>query len=453
MIRFSAALVVVAIGVLIGGVATSSLLLVYLAIGVSALALVVLAVGVALKRDELFVDAARPASSSAQERPEQSAGLHEFGQQRAPESQAVSGWPEAANWQGAQSGPAQDSVAAGAGAPWSAFGRGDSSQASSMRLGAWPPAEPGFPAAAAAASGTSAPSKPSGLRRAEPPTRADPVLPWADALPTRVDIVKGGGPAEPAPNWLADEDDKPAGPPAGGTPAAPQSPDVDDAAGHGWPATDLEAGPTLAAGTVLEEDTVLEADTTESEAITEPEANAEPEADTIAASSAAEADEDTTHAMWSTISWGADADDTDVRTEHISAGTEDSASAEDSASTEGTDDIDASAGDTEASPDATVAGIDEVGPSAGEADEVLEAGQPAEEAEPREPNDSAESSEPAEGKPSSSVGQVTVVPGVPRYHEADCILIRFMDDESLQRMTVAEAEEAGCTPCRACQPE
>ena len=54
MIRFSAGLVVVAIGVLIGGVATSKLSLVYVAIAVSAVALVVLAIGVALKREELF---------------------------------------------------------------------------------------------------------------------------------------------------------------------------------------------------------------------------------------------------------------------------------------------------------------------------------------------------------------------------------------------------------------
>ena len=39
MIRFSAALVAVAIGVLIGGIATSKLLLVYIAIVVSAVAL------------------------------------------------------------------------------------------------------------------------------------------------------------------------------------------------------------------------------------------------------------------------------------------------------------------------------------------------------------------------------------------------------------------------------
>ena len=54
MIRFSAALVAVAVGVLIGGVATSKLLLVYVAIGVSAVALVALAIGVVLKREELF---------------------------------------------------------------------------------------------------------------------------------------------------------------------------------------------------------------------------------------------------------------------------------------------------------------------------------------------------------------------------------------------------------------
>ena len=54
MIRFSAGLVVVAIGVLIGGVATSKLLLVYVAIAVSAVALLALAIGVVVKREELF---------------------------------------------------------------------------------------------------------------------------------------------------------------------------------------------------------------------------------------------------------------------------------------------------------------------------------------------------------------------------------------------------------------
>ena len=54
MIRFSAALVAVAVGVLVAGVVTSKLLFVYVAIGVSAAALVALAIGVVLRRAELF---------------------------------------------------------------------------------------------------------------------------------------------------------------------------------------------------------------------------------------------------------------------------------------------------------------------------------------------------------------------------------------------------------------
>jgi hypothetical protein len=48
--------------------------------------------------------------------------------------------------------------------------------------------------------------------------------------------------------------------------------------------------------------------------------------------------------------------------------------------------------------------------------------------------------------------EVTVVPGVPRYHDAHCILIRFMAEDALEKTTLAAAREAGCTPCRACQP-
>lgn len=49
--------------------------------------------------------------------------------------------------------------------------------------------------------------------------------------------------------------------------------------------------------------------------------------------------------------------------------------------------------------------------------------------------------------------QVTVVPGVPRYHTDDCILIRFMEDDDVQQMSLMAATEAGCTPCGACQPD
>ncbi len=48
---------------------------------------------------------------------------------------------------------------------------------------------------------------------------------------------------------------------------------------------------------------------------------------------------------------------------------------------------------------------------------------------------------------------VTVVPGVPRYHRSNCILIRFMGDSDLQKMPVEAAKKNGCTPCRACHTD
>ena len=49
--------------------------------------------------------------------------------------------------------------------------------------------------------------------------------------------------------------------------------------------------------------------------------------------------------------------------------------------------------------------------------------------------------------------QVTVVPGVPRYHRRGCILIRFLSDGDLEISTRRAAEAAGLVPCKACQPD
>jgi hypothetical protein len=49
--------------------------------------------------------------------------------------------------------------------------------------------------------------------------------------------------------------------------------------------------------------------------------------------------------------------------------------------------------------------------------------------------------------------EVTVVPGITRYHRDGCILIRFLGEEDLEHMTRAEAEAADCVPCKACQPD
>jgi hypothetical protein len=88
-----------------------------------------------------------------------------------------------------------------------------------------------------------------------------------------------------------------------------------------------------------------------------------------------------------------------------------------------------------------------------------EAGSGSADAEPAKP---AETAKPAgqDDKPpaarDSDTGQqrqVTVIPGVPRYHTDNCILIRFMDDDDVQQMSLKAATDAGCTPCGACQPD
>ncbi len=46
-----------------------------------------------------------------------------------------------------------------------------------------------------------------------------------------------------------------------------------------------------------------------------------------------------------------------------------------------------------------------------------------------------------------------MVPGVPRYHNPHCLLIRFMGQDDLDKMTLSAARKVGCTPCRACLPD
>jgi hypothetical protein len=49
--------------------------------------------------------------------------------------------------------------------------------------------------------------------------------------------------------------------------------------------------------------------------------------------------------------------------------------------------------------------------------------------------------------------QVSVVPGVARYHRQGCILIRFLGDADLDTMTRQQALAAGSVPCKACRPD
>lgn len=49
--------------------------------------------------------------------------------------------------------------------------------------------------------------------------------------------------------------------------------------------------------------------------------------------------------------------------------------------------------------------------------------------------------------------QVSVVPGITRYHRSDCQLIRFLSADDLDVMTRRAATEGGCVPCKACKPD
>jgi hypothetical protein len=49
--------------------------------------------------------------------------------------------------------------------------------------------------------------------------------------------------------------------------------------------------------------------------------------------------------------------------------------------------------------------------------------------------------------------EVTIVPGVARYHRSGCILIRFLGGDDLETTTRRAAEADGCIPCRACEPD
>lgn len=100
-------------------------------------------------------------------------------------------------------------------------------------------------------------------------------------------------------------------------------------------------------------------------------------------------------------------------------------------------------------------------PEAPEEPEAAEApGEPEASHEPEAPETPAKEAEAAEPKaespPKKTVSgdsQVAVIPGVPRFHAPNCILIRFMDESDLERMTLDEAQESGFTACTACQAD
>ena len=196
MIRFSAFLVVVAVGLLIAGVVTSKLLFVYIAIGVSGVALLALGVGAAINWRELTGKPGTAQPEMAAPTPAQSATARPEMAQPAP-AQSATAQPVTAQPASAQPASAVTSAPGPASVPPEPVPAVPAPAAGVPAPAAGVPA----PAAGAAPAGagwpvtaTSIPSGPSRagyLPAAEPPPRARPAPAPGPALP--------GGPPESRP--------------------------------------------------------------------------------------------------------------------------------------------------------------------------------------------------------------------------------------------------------------
>ena len=451
MIRFSAGLVVVAIGVLIGGVATSKLSLVYVAIAVSAVALVVLAIGVALKRDELFGGGPElaPAGAGAGSGTPvgQSVGTGHVqgsdGHVREDQEQVHRHVP----------GPATAAFAAAASAPAPAPTVAAPTVAVPSVTALPVTAPVGSPVGSRAALGTPPVGNPPlGQRRpafSQASTReADSAADWQTRSPQPPRSSGDQGrltwtPKEPTPRE----------PRAGSVAASPSwfdklnQPVADSAARTD--AEHLKSEPPAAAETVA-------APAIAAETVAAPAVGVASDPDT--------ADDDD----WPTrYSW-LDDDESDetgaggkpAAVDEVAEAAPDAAkpaepaAAEPAAAEVGSLDTPESL-DADSDHEADVQADPEADADAGEApaagdhaDAAADSG-----AEPAESRTAADHEDHPPVGQQNDAKLVTVIPGVPRYHDPDCILIRFMDDDDIARKSIPEARAANCTPCAACQPE
>jgi hypothetical protein len=114
-------------------------------------------------------------------------------------------------------------------------------------------------------------------------------------------------------------------------------------------------------------------------------------------------------------------------------------------------DVAASAG--AGTPDAGIADADRLSPASGPGQETGLASEAAAESGAEAAGEPGDEPPAAQAAAAPGTALVAVVRGVPRYHEPDCVLIRFMPEGDVQQLTIPRAREEGCTPCAACQPE
>jgi hypothetical protein len=402
VIRFSAALVAVAIGVLIGGIATSKLLLVYIAIVVSAVALLALAIGVVVKREELFGEGQGLVPAGAGAAPVLPARTSEGLDQPRP----VASVPPSASFQG---------PAAGHGSPFDGT------------VQAAPPVTAAPPAAANPAAPRQAPD---GQERDRV---ADPAPPW-EAQPTRDQWssppLPGSTTAAPAPDWMPGG--RGTSDPVGQAEATAPFPSSTTS-----PEPSASSGPSSAGPDSASPNWFAPRARSADAAPSATEAPADPPAP----------DEDENwpaRYSWLDDKAGESLDETD----QIGAPTAETAVPV--------------AADAGPEPGPGEPGPGDAKPVSADPDPEPESAEPEPEPEPAElgTGPAEPQAEPAASEPPSAEDQdpepgddlVAVLPGVPRYHQPDCVLIRFLPESDVQRLPAAQAKADGCTPCAACQP-
>jgi hypothetical protein len=491
VIRFSAGLVVVAIGVLIGGVATSKLSLVYVAIAVSAVALVVLAIGVALKRDELFGGGPElaPAGAGA------GSGM--------PVDQLVG----TGHVQGSDGHVREDQEQVHRHVPGPATAAFEAAAAASAPAATAAPASsvvaPTVAVPTVAGPSVTAPpvGEPVGSRALGNPSLGNPPLgqrrpAFSQASTREADSAADWQTRPPQPAWSSGDQTRPTRthrePAASSAPLAtvpsakePQSGAAGStsASPRAWgspeqpptvPAAVARAG-SVAAPSWFDKLNQPVADSTARTDDTE-HLKSEPSAaaPTVAAqtvgvaSDPGTADDDD----WPTrYSWLEDDESDEGGTSGKPAAVDEVAEADEVAevdeaapdeakpaepaaaelgSPEAPEPLDADSDqEAEVNADPEVHADASEDPAAAD-DAYLAADSGAEPAETLAAAD-REDQPPAEQQ--SDARLVTVIPGVPRYHDPDCILIRFMDEDDIARKSIPEAKAANCTPCVACQPE
>ena len=464
MIRFSAGLVVVAIGVLIGGVATSKLSLVYIAIAVSAVALVVLAIGVALKRDELFgggpesapaqagADSGMPAGQMAGASDDRGSAGH-VREDRKPVQKKVPG-PATAAFEAAAAAQAAAVAAPAVAAPTMT----SPTVASPAGSPAGDKSPFGNPPLAHRRTAVGQPPAPEADAAADWQARS-PQPAWSSGDETR-------------PSWTPRAQTPTASSPTASSPTVPQS-GAASVPPRGWGNPDQSPGPAAKAGSGTVAPSWFDRLNQPSAGPVTPTGN---DPATAGPEKAEPADvSDTDDDDWPTrYSWldddetdeAAEDDKTDVSgnaTDVTDAAVPETVSAETVAAEtvaaptlsaraepEGAKAAEPAPADAD-SPDAAAPDPD---PDLDADDHPVTADDEETTAEPPETPavDAAHEDEPPAPQ-HNGAKLVTVIPGVPRYHDPDCILIRFMDDEDVARKSIPEAKAANCTPCAACQPE